>query len=45
MQIPRAKSRQNQIWLMTIYAKDEALDLTPDQRKMLKNAIDAEKRL
>jgi len=35
---------QNQIWLMTIYDKDEALNLTPDQRKMLKNAIDAEKR-
>jgi len=35
---------QNQIWLMSIYDKDEALDLTPDQRRMLKNAIDAEKR-
>ena len=36
---------RNQIWLMAIYDKDEALNLTPDQKKMLKDAIDAEKKL
>ena len=35
---------QDQIWLMTVYDKDEAADLTPAQRKMLKAAIDAEKK-
>ena len=35
---------QNQIWLMTIYDKNEAPDLTPEQRKALKAAIDAEKK-
>jgi hypothetical protein len=35
---------RNQIWLMAIYDKDEALNLTPDQKKMLKDAIDAEKK-
>jgi len=35
---------QNQIWLMTIYGKDEAADLTPAQKKLLKAAIDAEKK-
>jgi mRNA-degrading endonuclease RelE of RelBE toxin-antitoxin system len=35
---------QNQVWLMTIYDKDEASDLTPAQRKLLKLAIDAEKK-
>jgi hypothetical protein len=29
---------------MTIFDKDEAIDLTPGQRKALKAAIDAEKR-
>lgn len=33
-----------QIWFLTIYDKDEADDLTPDQRRMLKVAIDGEKR-
>jgi hypothetical protein len=33
---------QNQIWLMTIYDKNEASDLTAEQKKMLKAAIDAE---
>jgi hypothetical protein len=31
-----------QIWLMTLYAKDEAADLTPKEKKMLKNAIETE---
>src|SRR5260221_1398366 len=34
---------QNQVWLMTVYDKNEAVDLTPEQRKTLKMAIDAEK--
>jgi hypothetical protein len=36
--------KQNQIWLMTIYDKDEAADLTPQERKALKTAIEAEKK-
>src|SRR5271165_3194428 len=32
----------HQIWLMTIYDKDEAADLTPLEKKALKNAIAAE---
>ena len=32
-----------QIWFLTIYDKDEANDLTPDQRRMLKTAIEREK--
>ena len=36
--------KQNQIWLMTIYDKDEAADLTPQERKTLKTAIEAEKK-
>jgi mRNA-degrading endonuclease RelE of RelBE toxin-antitoxin system len=35
---------RNQIWLMTVYDKDEAADLTPAQKKLLKAAIDAEKK-
>jgi mRNA-degrading endonuclease RelE of RelBE toxin-antitoxin system len=35
---------QNQIWLMTVYDKNEAVDLTPEQKKRLKAAIDAEKK-
>jgi hypothetical protein len=31
-----------QIWLMTIYNKDEASDLTPKEKKALKSAIEAE---
>jgi len=31
------------IWLLTIYGKDEADDLTPDQRKQLREAIAQEK--
>lgn len=31
-----------QIWLMTLYGKDEAPNLTPDEKKALKNAIETE---
>jgi hypothetical protein len=31
-----------QIWLMTIYGKDEAADLSPSEKRVLKNAIAAE---
>src|SRR5215471_14128807 len=31
-----------QIWFMTLYDKDEAADLTPKEKKMLKNAIETE---
>jgi mRNA-degrading endonuclease RelE of RelBE toxin-antitoxin system len=34
---------RNQIWLMTIYDKNEASDLTPEQKKLLRAAIGAEK--
>lgn len=35
---------RNQIWLMAIYDKNEAVDITPQQKKALKAAIDAEKK-
>ena len=31
-----------QIWFFTLYGKDEALDLTAEEKKLLKNAIQAE---
>lgn len=31
-----------QIWLMTLYDKDEAADLTAREKKILKNAVEAE---
>jgi hypothetical protein len=31
-----------QIWLMTLYGKNEAKDLTPAERRLLKAAIEAE---
>lgn len=31
-----------QVWMMTLYGKDEAADLTPSQKKALKAALDAE---
>jgi len=31
-----------QIWFMTLYDKSEASDLTPQQKKALKNALEAE---
>ena len=36
-------SESVQIWFLAIYDKDEADDLTPDQRRMLKTAIEREK--
>jgi len=33
-----------QIWLLTLYGKDEAADLTPEQKKSLRRAIEAELR-
>lgn len=35
-------SSDQQIWLMTVYGKDEAIDLTATQKKALKAAVDAE---
>jgi mRNA-degrading endonuclease RelE of RelBE toxin-antitoxin system len=35
---------EEQIWLLTIYGKDEAEDLTAEQKRMLKAAIEEEKR-
>jgi mRNA-degrading endonuclease RelE of RelBE toxin-antitoxin system len=35
---------RNQIWLIAIYDKNEAADLSPAQKKELKAAIDAEKK-
>jgi hypothetical protein len=34
-----------QIWLMTLYDKSEALDVTPSERKTLKTALEAELRV
>lgn len=31
-----------QIWLVTVYGKDEMEDLTPAERRALKGAVDAE---
>ena len=35
---------QDQTWFMTIYGKNEAADLTPEQKRLLKAAIAAEKK-
>jgi hypothetical protein len=32
----------HQIWFFTLYGKDEALDLTAEEKKLLKKAIQAE---
>lgn len=37
-------SADMQIWLLTIYDKDEAVDLTAAQKKMLQTAIESEKK-
>jgi mRNA-degrading endonuclease RelE of RelBE toxin-antitoxin system len=37
-------SQEVQIWLLTIYGKNEAKDLTSEQKKALKSAIDEEKK-
>lgn len=33
----------HQIWLMTLYGKNEAADLTPEEKKALKTAIERER--
>jgi hypothetical protein len=33
---------EQQIWLMTLYGKDEAADLTPKEKKVLKTALEGE---
>jgi hypothetical protein len=33
-----------QIWLLTVYGKDEAADLTAKERRLLKAALEQEKR-
>ena len=33
---------EQQIWLMTLYDKDEASDITPKEKKALKSAIETE---
>jgi hypothetical protein len=35
---------EQQIWLMTLYGKDEASDLTPKEKRALKSAIETELR-
>jgi hypothetical protein len=35
---------ERQIWLITLYDKDEAPDLTPKERQALKSAIESEPR-
>jgi len=36
------KDADDQFWLFTVYDKDEADDLTPDQRKALKQRLQSE---
>ena len=36
---------EHQIWLMTLYGKDEASDLTPKEKQTLKAALDNELRV
>jgi RelE toxin of RelE / RelB toxin-antitoxin system len=36
---------ERQIWLITLYAKNEASDLTPKEKQALKSAIEEELRL
>lgn len=36
---------ERQIWLMTLYGKNEASDLTPKEKQALKSAIEEELRL
>jgi hypothetical protein len=35
---------EHQIWLMTLYGKNEMADLTAREKKMLKSAIEAERK-
>jgi hypothetical protein len=32
------------IWFVTLYGKNEAADLTPNEKRLLKAAVDEEKR-
>ena len=36
--------QESLIWLVTLYGKDEAADLTPDEKRLLKAAAEQEKR-
>jgi hypothetical protein len=33
---------EREIWMMTLYGKDDSADLTPNEKKALKAAVDAE---
>ena len=33
-----------QVWLLTLYDKNEALDLTPNEKRLLKAAVEQETR-
>ena len=35
--------RDHQVWLMTLFDKDEASDLTPKEKQALKAAVEAER--
>jgi len=35
--------QESQIWLLTLYGKDEAADLTASEKRLLKAAVDQEK--
>jgi hypothetical protein len=35
--------QDGQIWFLTVYGKDEAADLTPSEKRLLKAAMDQEK--
>jgi hypothetical protein len=37
-------AEDRQIWLMTLYGKDEVADLTPDQKRALKAIVEREAR-
>jgi len=36
---------EHQIWLMTLYGKNEAADLTPREKRALKAAIEGERQV
>lgn len=38
-------AEEQQVWLFTLYGKNEADDLTPAQKSILRAAIDAERRV
>jgi hypothetical protein len=35
---------ESQIWFVTLYGKDQAADLTASEKRLLKAAVEAEKR-